>query len=281
MILCLFAFIFENYRLLRKSMIDMRRRRAHRSIKRTMDTKIQNHDEVQLKNLVIFQGLTIYTTYRIDNDSFDIVDLLIQKAKKTNMFTILLDYDWQTNKKSMCVEFVQARHSYVVSMPCIFTCPFELQNKIDVLFDHMFVPKNIIQVWGQMDSELMDLIKHRSLSASVFNVQDKFKEWYNEVLCHDHDCPQAKIDIIIDGPACTCIHRPYKSPSAQWSLPRAVQYFFTSYVDLPFDQGHQCRAISVLAKIIRQTWTLDEYEFYMMLHRDNSSTDDRASICCF
>lgn len=262
MVLCLLVLTLENYRLLRNVLLQNRFR------------SITGKNE-QIKNFFVFKPLTSYYTYSLDNDtSSEIIDILIKEAKKTTEFTIVFHYIYQTNMKLMFIEFYQIDSSHIVSMPLTWIQSSPIQDKIDVLFRYIFRPQNIHQLWGHIDYELIDYIHRRHLSSNIFNVQDKFKQWYNETFPHDDNCEQLSIDKEADGPACTCACRPYKLSYEQWSLSRALYYTFDLCVDLPLDEIQQCLAITHLGTIIRQDWSTYEIEIYRSLQYGCDDVDN-------
>ena len=217
--------------------------------------------DTEIRNFFVFQALKSYTTYTINYDtSNEIIDTLIKKAQKTKIFTIFFHYNPQLKTKSMHIEFVRARYSCIVSISLTMANSISLEEKINALFHHIFVPTNVLQIWGNINYELNDYIKSTHRSLIFFNVQKKFKEWYNDSFPHTADCRQVLINMTIDGPVCTCAHRPYKSFYDQWTLSHAIDYTFNSSVHLPFNELNQCFAITKLAKIIRQQWTYEDLE---------------------
>lgn len=228
---------------------------------RTLRNMIFKGKDHQIRNLFIFQSLKYYNTYSIDyHTSHDTMDTLIREAQKTEVFTLVFHYDFQTNIKYMHVEFVQDHHSYVVAIPLTLRFPLILQEKITLLYDHIFRSNSVLQVWGDMDYELMR--KYAHLSLDISDIQNKFKEWYNDTFVHGDKCPQRSIDEYMDGPTCTCANRPYKLSADQWSLSRAINFAFQIDFDLPMSEIHQCFAITQLATVIRYDWGIYHLEIY-------------------
>ena len=123
MALCLLVLILENYGLLWNVMIAMKMFQEYRRQENKNDNYTRKHTEI--KDLFIWQGLKYYTTYFIDySTSNETIERLIQEAQKTKIFTIVSHYNLESNTKSMYIEFVQIRHSYIISIHLTLTNSF-------------------------------------------------------------------------------------------------------------------------------------------------------------
>ena len=261
-ILCarIFSIIYQQIRNVGKKLL-----KKYQLKRNTLHIATFQHQDI--KSLFVFQALKYHNTYSIDCYTTDeVLNRLIQEAQKSKLFTLLFQYHSQTNIKSMHIEFIQDRYSYIVSIPLTVPLPIAVQEKIHQMYHQIFLPKNTHQLWGpSIDYELMDYIKRHHLRLNAVDIQKKFKKWYNGVFPHEFTCAQVSINKNIDGNACTCIFRPYKSVSDQWSLLRAIDFTFHIINDVPVNEIQQCLAITQLALMIRQNWDFYELEIYQSI----------------
>ncbi|CAF3557451.1 unnamed protein product, partial [Rotaria sp. Silwood2] len=71
----------------------------------------------------------------------------------------------------------------------------------------------------------------------------------------------------IDGPFCSCSHRPVKCPNEQWSLTNAISYTFHEKLDVENSDYPECLAITKLSTIISKNWTRQQvYDYRIRKH---------------
>lgn len=256
--------MIENYQSLRKLWFKKFKTSRKQQLKKNLiQSATKKHNEIN--NFYVFQALRYNSTYSIDYDtSEETIDKLIREAKRTQRFTIVCHYKYGTDIKFIYIEFVQSLSSHIVSIPFTLIHSMPLYKKIDMLLSQIFIRKNVLQIWGNIDYDIMNYMNSKQLSLNFFNTQEKFKDWYNETFVHSDDCPQISIDEYTDGETCTCGHRPYKSLKDKWSLSRALTFVFEmESSDHLFNEVYECFAITKFAKIIREDWSIQDIELYM------------------
>lgn len=257
-----------NYYQLRsvKSTIESSKNELLRGID-TINNTMKKHKH--LKNLNEFKPLKTYKTYEINSTtSIVTLDALISEARDTKRYSFVSYSDESIDKKYYIIEFIQMSSSIIVNIEQ-FPDDTVRREKIDELWSIIFCSSNIIQTWGDVFRNPMDfyifddVFTRQSHKQSVINIQDTFKEWYNKTFHHDDNCGQIIDFIDIDGPLCSCSHRPYKSSNDKWSLSMAVMHTF--YENLPSTNDHilECLAITKLAMIVGEDWNRQRIESSM------------------
>ncbi len=104
-----------------------------------------------------------------------------------------------------------------------------LYRWVQQIVDTIFHPSKTFSSWGDGENQLFQSIPITSLN--FINVQDRFKDWYNNTYEHDENCYMTSFNDIADHPDCTCIHRPYKNSEEKWSLQKAIAIIFNAFLD--------------------------------------------------
>ena len=90
----------------------------------------------------------------------------------------------------------------------------------------------------------------RSPQCHFVTVQNDFTMWYNSIFIHNKDCGQILDFHNIDGPSCSCSHRPYKYQDEPWSLHNIIAYTFHEILDDSIFHLCACQAITKLTTVI-------------------------------
>ena len=224
-----------------------------------------------MKDLSNFISLKPYKIVKIDqNTSSDKMDELITEAKQTKQFTFV------TFQNLIEVEFNQESQSIIAEIT-ISKYHKSLQEKIEQLFAIILDSSNLIQAWGDIDSTLYDWYDHdffgrKNLYEIRFvNRQQAFKTWYNTTFRHNDNCGQILHFLEIDGPLCTCSHRPYKSSTDNWSLWMAIAFTFHENINKRNDDFRQCLAITKLSMVIQENWNHQTVQNYIKEHHSDQT----------
>ncbi|CAF1484883.1 unnamed protein product [Adineta steineri] len=126
---------------------------------------------------------------------------------------------------------------------------------IQKLFDVIFHPSNIFLTWGNEDNEMLKFQEYEFVnslpltSLHIINVQQKFKNWYNNTYKHGNDCPTIAVyynnNNIDDSPHCTCIYRPYKNPDNSWSLQMAISTIYNQFLDKSWTRSNWGQGLDI------------------------------------
>ncbi|CAF1115520.1 unnamed protein product [Didymodactylos carnosus] len=112
-------------------------------------------------------------------------------------------------------------------------------NELVKLMKTIFKSTNTIYAWGRLRAELepfshSGLFQLSDIPAKVFNLQRRFREWYNDRHPHIEECQRQKpVHNSDDYDDCLCprTHRPYKAVNDQWGLQMAIARTFGQYLD--------------------------------------------------
>ena len=186
-----------------------------------------------MKDLSNFISLKPYKIVKIDqNTSSDKMDELITEAKQTKQFTFV------TFQNLIEVEFNQESQSIIA--------------EITISKYHNFGRKNLYEI-------------------RFVNRQQAFKTWYNTTFRHNDNCGQILHFLEIDGPLCTCSHRPYKSSTDNWSLWMAIAFTFHENINKRNDDFRQCLAITKLSMVIQENWNHQTVQNYIKEHHSDQT----------
>ena len=164
-----------------------------------------------------------------------LVQDLIQLARQTTRFVIDTERDYVTHDPALLqIEFIHVKSVVLLVEAC------HLPHSSSVLFwlirsllKIIFSPSNVLFCWGDLVFELNAFVDYGLVSQHVIDqltttdVQYEFKQWYNQRFPHTCGLPP----LHNDNPVCTCLHRPVKHASDQWSLQRAIAYTFYEFLD--------------------------------------------------
>ncbi|CAF3589222.1 unnamed protein product [Rotaria socialis] len=221
-----------------------------------------------MKDLTNFIPLKSFKTYHIDSDtSMETIDILIDQAKQTQRFSFITYDDKVSEKKFFIIELIQPSTSIIVIIDR-FQEANVLCNKTDNLLLVIFNESNCVQTWrdifhGLFGFQIYDIFLYERIDRkTLVNMQDHFKEWYNKNFSHNENCGQLLNFIDIDGPLCSCSHRPCKFPEDKWSLSMAIMYAFHENFELSHDHIQQCLAITKLSHVIENEWTREQIQCF-------------------
>ena len=213
--------------------------------KRNQDKRERNQ---QLSRLPTFTSDQPYKVIFINYmTAYFVILRLIERARKTKYFSIDTETDDITRKPALIqIEFVQFEQNNDVREEKIIVV-FEMCQlpsktswiypRVQQLLEAIFHPSKTFLTWDNEKNQLFKFIIYQlfetvPIGALYFiNVQDGFKDWYNNTYKHEDDCYMATFNDISDDPECTCSHRPYKNPGDKWSLQRAVSTIFKQFLD--------------------------------------------------
>jgi hypothetical protein len=224
----------------------------------------------EIHDLPHFLPIINYRTHQIDETtSPTTVDEIIAEAKQTNKFTIApYDDKITTNKLSLHIEFIQEFRSWIIIID-IVPQGTVLFIKVHRLMRIILHSSNIIQVWNDISDILLqfedlncyfyDNIK----DIGLFNVQEAFKTWYNKTFSHNENCDQILDYNDIDGPLCSCSHRPLKNSTEKWPLSLAIAHTFNEYLNMANNEINVCLAITKLSVIIEEKWDRQQINDYI------------------
>ena len=216
-----------------------------------------------------------YRMFRINETTPPMeIEELILEAKRTHTITVFPFDDINYEMQYLQMELVQKSLSIVIHIE-LFTGHNIILPEIDDLLLTVFHPSKLIRIWGPLDRyqyehQIYPMYRaNRPLQCRFVNIQNDFKIWYNNTFIHNEDCGQILDFHNIDGPLCSCSHRPYKHQDDQWSLRHAIAYTFHEILDDSSLHLRTCQAITKLATIIDEKWDYDKLRNYLIsVHRN-------------
>ena len=187
---------------------------------------------------------------------------LLDLSQQISLYSLDTENDQRHNRPALIqIEFVNDEHPIVILVE-LFHLPqshTEEFHRLILLFQSILSSKNTIQTWGRLTDELSQctiygLFNEQDIERPVnFNVQDRFKSWYNQThphilacltrrspdstyaafFCNDDAEEEEPIDSFTndDYQRCLCIERPYKSKTCLWSLQLATACTTGQYLD--------------------------------------------------
>ena len=209
-----------------------------------------------------------------------ILDEIIYLSEKTKQFTIVPHLNSVSHDYiKIQIEFIQDYQTIITFIEyCRDTDRHSIYcNKLQRLFSNIFNPSKTIYTWGNIMELLRPYViaglftRGNIFEAQNNNIQEQFKLWYNGQYPHTLPCHQYLKYDQQDNLLCSCAHRPYKTPSNQWSLPKAIAYTFDEQLTYYFFGVHQCLAISKLAHVINNRWTAQQLNQYNKNKRNSFS----------
>ncbi|CAF3147106.1 unnamed protein product [Rotaria sp. Silwood2] len=259
--------IIINYYQLQKFISIVELSNQQLSNKYTSVTNVKKYKTIN--DLPNFIPLIPYRSFYIDRTTSNtIVDDLIIRAKETRRFTVIC-FDDCLSPNKIQIEFIRESESIIVLIET-FRESRLLSKKIKQLFSTIFVSTNIIQAWGDIVYDLSYLRNSGFITFEKFrkirllNIQQDFKQWYNQTFNHNQNCSQMVDYNDIDGPLCSCSHRPYKCFHDEWSLSYAIAYTFAEYLHLGNEHDvNQCLAITKLSRIVQEQWTRQQIKDFI------------------
>ncbi|MGL4663021.1 MAG: hypothetical protein ACRCV7_05020 [Culicoidibacterales bacterium] len=186
------------------------------------------------------------------------IQILIDEAEKTEKFSCIGYPDECTDAAHICIEFIQPKSSIIIDIKeNLHNKP--LATKVDELLRIIFSSKKTIYIWGDTESLFFTRFNYENGSSTIIkdyprvDVQQNFKEWYNNTFQHDNECPQYTDITQNDHLYCTCFHRPYKFKEDRWTLESAIKFTFNQNLDLDGSYQNACLAITKIVAIMKNT----------------------------
>ncbi|CAF1504663.1 unnamed protein product [Rotaria magnacalcarata] len=218
---------------------------------------IESRKSKEVKGLSnFFIPLTPYRYVYIDETTSPVIaeDLIIQ-AKRTKKFTIVLHGDILSKELFIEIELIQKSQSIITRIQ-IFKNSAPVYDRIKTItFNYGFFIYDKLQ------------------TVRLIDIRQDFKLWYNATFIHSTNCGQIIDFIVIDGPLCSCSHRPYKSSTGTWSLWKAIAYTFDENLYKTNSNIHECLAITKISKVIEEKWTRQQTLDYINLHHANNQVN--------
>ncbi|CAM4957879.1 unnamed protein product [Rotaria socialis] len=232
----------------------------------------------EVKGLSNFMLFTPYKYVYIDQTTSPIIaeDLIIQ-AKRTKKFTIVVHGDILSKDLFIEIELIQKFQSIITRIQ-IFKNSTTVYDRIKQLLSTIIDVSNTIQIWGDINKNLFHykdyvfFIYEKLQAVRLIDIRQDFKLWYNATFSHSTTGGQIIDFIDIDGPLCSCSHRPYKSSTDTWSLWKAAAYTFDENRYKTNSNIHECLAITKISKVIEEKWTRKQTLNYINLHHVNNQT---------
>ncbi|CAF1346209.1 unnamed protein product, partial [Rotaria sordida] len=211
-----------------------------------------------------------------------VLDELITGAEKTKFFTIVPKFNsLYIDYMFMHIELIQDSQTIIALIEYFNETDRNSQyyHKLQQFFTITFNSSKIIQTWGNLIDQLIPYIQYGLFTCNEIsqvksiNVQKEFKLWYNNIFRHHLQCHHYLKYDEIDGSLCSCIHRPYKASSCQWSISKAIAYTFDERYDYYTHDIHKCLAITKLGYVNVNTTYFDDI-FRPLLHELNAEAKD-------
>ncbi|CAF4195882.1 unnamed protein product, partial [Rotaria sordida] len=201
-----------------------------------------------------------------------IFEELFDEIKETKTFTIIPNDPWSSNKQNILIELIKPSSSVQTFLRISFGEDFD-HFRLDELLSKIFQVADAIQTWGDTNQRLLHEKIYRDFhhvqvnKITIKDIQQSFKTWYNTTFNHNANCGQILEFDDIDGPLCTCTHRPLKYVNEQWSLTNAIAYTFHEKFGTE-EQGLQAiLALSKLSLVIRENWSAQQVQDYISEHQ--------------
>ena len=244
----------------------------------TQSSKLALPNVNELSN---FKVIKPYVTLHIHRTQAQfILDELINEAKRTKIFTIVpKTKSAHLNYMLIYVELVQDTQTIIALIEC---CPVTDEHLyyfyiLRRFFRILFESSKTIHTWGNVIEQLRPYTTYGLFSLKEVvqrqsvNMQKEFKVWYNHTFRHHTQCQRYLKYDHMDGPSCSCSHRPYKSSSDQWSTKRAMAYTFDEQLNNYFSRIHQCLAITKLTYVVNEKWNIRQLKDYKQQHHNNEN----------
>ena len=171
--------------------------------------------ERKRKTLSKFQPSTSYEIVLINqNTSVETIDKLIVESKRTDIFTLYPCLIEHTNIYYIDIQFIFSSTSIIVTLQ-VFHEDSVLFQRINVLLSTIFHTSNTIQVWASFDKDVLGYQLYQVFCSCdirkthTADIHNGFKYWYNRTFIHNGWYCQILDFNDIDGPMCSCSHRPY------------------------------------------------------------------------
>lgn len=217
-------------------------------------------------DLMYFLPLKSFKFYNVNRETtMETIEMLINEAKTTQRFSLVASDNQLLKIQCLTIGFIQPTSSIVIYVER-FREYSTIYDKVDELISIILNPSNIIQTWGkplEMSGgfHIFDVyLREKIFEIDFHDIQKIFKVWYNKTFPHHQGCNQMLDFIDIDGPLCSCPHRPLKFETENWSLSMAIMFTFYEKLEITIDHQWECLAITKLASVVQDEWTRSQVE---------------------
>ena len=224
----------------------------------------RKHSEKSRRGLKSFVPLNTYKKSHINCHTNSItMDVLIEEARQTKYFSLLIYNGEISTSKFLCIDFIQAISSTLVHIE-FFQESSTAYEKIQELMTVIFSPSNIIYTWGDLTDDLRAFTTYgifsddQIVTDSLVNVQRQFKDWYKTIFNQDEDCHQMLDFLQFSGTTGSCSYCHCKLSLEQWPLLWATMVTFHENFTMSNDYSSQCLAITKLSTAIREQWNREK-----------------------
>ena len=113
-------------------------------------------------------------------------------------------------------------------------------------------------MWGLFDKDILEyqfyqVFFYGDIRKTYFvDIQSNFKDWYDRIYSHNRYCRQILDVNDIDGPMCSCLHRPYKYSTDQWSMSNTLTYTLNQFFACGYNPVEICLAITKLSRVVEE-----------------------------
>ncbi len=235
----------------------------------------------ELPSLITTKPYVVFFIHRFTSTTT--LNQLIMEAQQTKRFTIVPKLDTLYNDTVVIhIELIQQMQTTIILLDYFNENDMETPffDTLCHLFSIIFNSSNEIQTWGNLIDKLKPFIPYKIYTINQMkqcqstDIQKEFKRWYNKTFIHHIQCQQYLKYDNMDGQFCSCSHRPYKSISDNWSLLKAIAYTFDEYLYNNTFDITKCLAITKLADVIQQEWTIEQVEDYKKKYHINQKVKD-------
>ncbi|CAF4407035.1 unnamed protein product [Rotaria sp. Silwood2] len=227
------------------------------------------------------------------------VSSLIRETDRTTTFSI---HTTRANDdgtvSTIQIELIQAAETkstvLLFELPHLPASNTPLFKEIQKLLNTIFHQSKKFVIWSNKNRKDLDAFTlYEFLPKKIFEVsniielQESFKQWYNQTFKHDKHCSVPSY-YKTDAVCCTCPYRPYKNMNDKWSLEKAINCVFNEFI-VQSNQNNRnylrdihhsvcyCLAITKLSMIIELDWTIEQLYQYKKFHQGISNTLTNSS----
>ena len=224
----------------------------------------RKHSEKPKRDLKSFIPLNTYQKFHINCHTSSItMDVLIEEARQTKYFSLLIYNGEISTSKYLCIDFMQATSSTLVHIE-FFQESSAAYEKIQELITVIFSPSNIIYTWGDLTDDLRAFKTYgvcsddQIVTNGLVNVQGLFKDWYKTIFNQHEYCHQMIDFLQFNATIGSCFYCHCKLASEKWPLLWATMVTFHENFTTTNDCSSQCLAITKLSTVIREQWNREK-----------------------
>ncbi|CAF3026537.1 unnamed protein product [Rotaria sp. Silwood2] len=169
-----------------------------------------------MRNSSKFIPIRPYKSLNIDETTTSTeLDKLIIEIKEINTSTIILYDAWSSSEHILQTELIKQSFSIKTIIQSSLEC-YVIHPKIKELLVIIFQSSATIQISNKSNKDLLyNRVYHASTNCDLkkthfINIQESYKTCYNTTFSHNENCAQTFDFDDMDGPLCTCSHRPLK-----------------------------------------------------------------------